>query len=170
MGPFAAFLPQCSKAAIHSSSIRSAAIDASCGIDTLLPAFAGTGRLRRSRIRALPFFYFSSSYSLRVMSASRTLLHRCISRIYTSMNKPIQTRTFKSGNSVAVRLPKGFAIPADTAVELDKSGDTVTIRLTRDEAEARRRMLEALDALKALPKPPRIQEREPLEFPDRPGL
>ena len=86
------------------------------------------------------------------------------------MNKPVHTRTFKSGNSVAVRLPKGFAIPADTEVELDKSGDTVTIRLTRDEAEARRRMLEALDALKALPKPPRIQEREPLEFPDRPGL
>ena len=86
------------------------------------------------------------------------------------MTKPIQTRTFKSGNSVAVRLPKGFAIPAGTEVELDKAGDTVTIRLTRNEAEARRRMLEALDALKALPKPPRIQEREPLEFPDRPGL
>lgn len=34
----------------YSSPIRSAAINASCGIDTFPPAFAGAGRLRRSRI------------------------------------------------------------------------------------------------------------------------
>jgi len=34
----------------HSSPIRSAAMNASCGMLTFLPAFAGTGRLRRSRI------------------------------------------------------------------------------------------------------------------------
>ena len=86
------------------------------------------------------------------------------------MNKPVQTKTFKSGNSVAVRLPKGFGIPEGTEVELDKSGDIVTIRLTRDEAEERRRMLAGLDALKALPKPRHKEKREPIEFPDRPGL
>jgi antitoxin VapB len=86
------------------------------------------------------------------------------------MTKPVHTRTFKSGNSVAVRLPKGFAIPEGTEVELDKNGDVVTIRLTRDAAEERRRMLAGLDALKALPKPPRIQKREPIEFPERRGL
>jgi antitoxin VapB len=86
------------------------------------------------------------------------------------MTKPVHTRTFKSGNSVAVRLPKGFDIPEGTAVELDKNGDIVTIRLTRTDAEERRRMLAGLDALKALPKPPRIQEREPIEFPERRGL
>ena len=42
----------------HSSPIRSAAMNASCGIDTL----------PYSRIRALPFFCFSSSFFLRVMS------------------------------------------------------------------------------------------------------
>ena len=61
------------------------------------------------------------------------------------MTKPVHTRTFKSG-------------------------DVVTIRLTRDAAEERRRMLAGLDALKALPKPPRIQKREPIEFPERRGL
>lgn len=93
-----------------------------------------------------------------------------ISRIYTPMNKPVQTRTFKSGNSVAVRLPKGFAIPADTEVELVQSGDTVTIRLARDEAKAKRRMREMLDKLKAIGPIGEIEEREPIEFPDRPGL
>ena len=86
------------------------------------------------------------------------------------MNNPVQTKTFKSGNSVAVRLPKGFAIPADVAVELEKSGDTVTIRAVRDPVEEKKRFLEMLDELKKLPKPPTIQKREPIEFPDRPGL
>lgn len=85
------------------------------------------------------------------------------------MNKPVHTRTFKSGNSVAVRLPKGFAVPAGVDVELEKSGDRVTIKLARDEAEAMRRFQSALAALKALPKPDRIEVREPIEFPDRPG-
>lgn len=35
----------------YSSPIRKAAMKASCGMLTLLPAFAGTGRLRRSRIQ-----------------------------------------------------------------------------------------------------------------------
>ncbi len=86
------------------------------------------------------------------------------------MNKPVHTKTFKSGNSVAVRLPKGFAVPAGMDVELEKSGNRVTIRLTRDEAEAKRRWLDALDALDRLPKPGKIEAREPIEFPDRPGL
>jgi antitoxin VapB len=86
------------------------------------------------------------------------------------MTKPVHTRTFKSGNSVAVRLPKGFAIPEGVEVELDKSGDVVTIRLAENEAEERRRMIAGLKALQALPKPPQIQKREPIEFPERPGL
>lgn len=86
------------------------------------------------------------------------------------MNKPVHTKTFKSGNSVAVRLPKGFAIPADAEVELKKSGDIVTIRTLRDPEEEMARFRQMLDELKALPKPPTIQKREPIEFPDRPGL
>jgi antitoxin VapB len=87
-----------------------------------------------------------------------------------AMNKPVQTRTFKSGNSIAVRLPKSFDIPAGAEVEVSKAGNRVTIQLARDDAEAKRRMIQALDALKALPKPPRIEKREPIEFPDRRGL
>ena len=86
------------------------------------------------------------------------------------MNKPAHTKTFKSGNSVAVRLPKGFDIPAGTEVELDKSGDVVTIRLARDPAEEKARMHKWLDELYALPKPPKVEKREPILFPKRRGL
>jgi antitoxin VapB len=86
------------------------------------------------------------------------------------MNKPVHTKTFKSGNSVAVRLPKGFAIPEGTEVELDKSGDVVTIRLTRDRAQEKARMLKWLAELKAMPKPAEIEKRERIVFPKRRGL
>lgn len=86
------------------------------------------------------------------------------------MNKPVQTRTFKSGNSVAVRLPKGFAIPEGVEVELDKSGDIVTIRLTRDPAQVRRRMRKLIEDLEAIGPIGEVEKREPIEFPDRPGL
>lgn len=86
------------------------------------------------------------------------------------MNKPVHTKTFKSGNSVAVRLPKGFAIPAGAEVEVSRAGNSVTIRLTRDEAETRKRMIAMLDALEAIGPIGEIEKREPIEFPDRPGL
>ncbi len=87
------------------------------------------------------------------------------------MTKPIHTKAFKSGNSVAVRLPKGFAIPAGAELELNKSGDTVTIKLTRDPAEAQRRMRKLTADLEAIGAPPGgVQKRDPFDWPDRPGL
>lgn len=86
------------------------------------------------------------------------------------MNKPVHTKTFKSGNSVAVRLPKGFAIPEGAEVELDKSGDTVTIRLAHDPADEKARLRRLLDRLEAIGPVGEIEKRKPIEFPDRPGL
>ena len=86
------------------------------------------------------------------------------------MTKPIHTKTFKSGNSVAVRLPKGFAIDAGVEIELDKNGDVVTIRLVRDVAKEKARLQKLLDDLAAIGPVGEIEKREPIEFPDRPGL
>ena len=86
------------------------------------------------------------------------------------MTKPVHTKTFKSGNSVAVRLPKGFAIDAGVEVELDKNGDVVTIRLARDAAQVRSRMRKLVEELEAIGPIGEIEKREPIEFPDRPGL
>jgi antitoxin VapB len=86
------------------------------------------------------------------------------------MNRPVLTRTFKSGNSVAVRLPKGFAIPPGAEVEMTQTGDRVTMRVASDPVEAKRRWLEALDRLAQLPPVGEIEQREPILFPDRQGL
>ena len=87
------------------------------------------------------------------------------------MTKPVHTKTFKSGNSVAVRLPRGFAIPVDTEVELEKSGDTVTIRMARDPAEVKRQLRKLSEDLARIgPPDDGVQKRDPFEFPDRPGL
>ena len=85
-------------------------------------------------------------------------------------NNPVHTKTFKSSNSVAVRLPKGSAIPANVEVALEKSSDTVTIRTLRNPVAAKKALLDMLDELQKLPKPPTVQKRDPFEFPDRPGL
>ena len=96
---------------------------------------------------------------------------RRISRIYGSMTKPVHTKTFKSGNSVAVRLPKGFAIPAGAELEMNKTGDTVTIKLTRDSADVRRLLRKLTADMEAIGAPPGgVQKRDPFDWPDRKNL
>jgi antitoxin VapB len=79
--------------------------------------------------------------------------------------KIVTSRTFRNGNSEAVRLPKEFAFGEGTEVEITKVGDLVQIR--RKGAWSGRDLVEALAKL---PKPSKVQEREPIEFPERPGL
>jgi antitoxin VapB len=86
------------------------------------------------------------------------------------MNQLVQTRTFKSGNSVAVRLPKGFAVPAGTEVEMEKSGDSVTMRVLHGGDDARRQLRELLADLEAIGRPADgVQARPGFEAPDRAG-
>jgi len=79
--------------------------------------------------------------------------------------KIVTSRTFRNGNSEAVRLPSDMAFGIGTEVEIVKQGDSVTIR--RKPTMTPRELVEALAKL---PKPSKIQEREPIEFPERPGL
>lgn len=74
------------------------------------------------------------------------------------------SKTFKSGNSVAVRLPKEVALEAGVDVTIVRSGDVMTIYPTRMSiAEMLRRMDE-------LPSPGEIQQRDLDIIPERPGL
>jgi antitoxin VapB len=79
--------------------------------------------------------------------------------------KIAHSRTFRSGNSEAVRLPKEVAFGAEVDVEIIRNGDVLTIR-------PRRKMTprQLVEALAKLPRPAKVQEREPIEFPERPGL
>jgi antitoxin VapB len=84
------------------------------------------------------------------------------------MNAPVHTKTFKSGNSVAVRLPKAFAIPADQPVIIEKNGDIVTLRAAHDPALEKRRMEVLFRDLAKIGAPlDGVQPREPFEFPER---
>lgn len=76
----------------------------------------------------------------------------------------VTSRTFRSGNSDAVRLPKDITFGPGVEVEIERNGDVVTMRPKRPS------VAEMIAELRRLPKPGGVQERTPIEFPDRPGL
>jgi antitoxin VapB len=74
------------------------------------------------------------------------------------------TRTFRSGNSEAVRLPKEVAFGRDLELTVVRSGDVLTIYPKKPP------IAELIALLEALPAPSSIQERDVEELPERPGL
>jgi antitoxin VapB len=76
-----------------------------------------------------------------------------------------RTRAFKSGNSQAVRIPADMAYADNqTELEISRNGDVITIY------PARYNLKSLVEELRRLPKPSEIEEREPIEIPDREGL
>lgn len=78
----------------------------------------------------------------------------------------VVTKTFRSGNSEAVRLPKDIAFGANIELEATRTGDVVVLRPKR----ARRTPAETIAALRAIGFPEERQPRPEFEYPDRPGL
>lgn len=85
------------------------------------------------------------------------------------------TRTFQSGNSEAVRLPKGLGFGVGTEVRIERDGNRLIVTPVQDEAELaekRRQFLAMIEEMKAirgdvvLPR----EERDTDWWPDRPGL
>lgn len=83
-----------------------------------------------------------------------------------------ETRTFKSGNSEAVRLPRelGFGIGVDVRVEREPGGRVVLTPVV--DREAQRRELDRVHRrMLAIGAPPDgVQARDPFLFVERPGL
>jgi antitoxin VapB len=78
----------------------------------------------------------------------------------------IITKTFKSGNSVAVRLPKELGIVEGTELEIERTGDTVTIR-----PKHKKTMGDLVEALRKIGPPPGPKlKRQKIVFPQRRGL
>ena len=75
-----------------------------------------------------------------------------------------RTRTFRSGNSRALRLPNDVAFGEDVELVLVRSGDVLTIY------PAASTIPEMIERLRALPAPPTVQQRDAEEPPERPGL
>lgn len=76
----------------------------------------------------------------------------------------VTTRTFRSGNSEAVRLPKEVAFGRDVELTVIRSGDVLTIYPKKPP------MAELIERLRALPRPSSIEVRDVEELPERPGL
>ena len=79
----------------------------------------------------------------------------------------ITVKTFKSGNSEAVRLPKEIAFGEGVELVAVRSGDILTLYPARRPTKS---VAEMLEALRKLPSPGEVQERDKIEFPDREGL
>ena len=75
-----------------------------------------------------------------------------------------RSRTFRSGNSEAVRLPKDVAFGEDVELVIVRSGDVLTIY------PATTTIPEMVRRLRALPAPPAVEVRDADELPERPGL
>jgi antitoxin VapB len=76
----------------------------------------------------------------------------------------VRTRTFRSGNSEAIRLPRDVAFGEDVELVIVRSGDVMTIY------PAGSSILEMIARLRALPAPPTIEQRDDEELPDRARL
>lgn len=74
------------------------------------------------------------------------------------------SRTFRSGNSEAVRLPRSVAYGREVELTIVRSGDVLTIY------PARKPIGDLVTQLAQLPRPPRIEERDDEVLPERPGL
>jgi antitoxin VapB len=75
-----------------------------------------------------------------------------------------KTRTFRSGNSEAIRLPKDVAFGKDLELVIVRSGDVLTLY------PATTSIPEMIARLQALPVPPSIEDRDDEELPERAGL
>lgn len=75
-----------------------------------------------------------------------------------------KSKTFKSGNSEAVRLPKEVAFGDEVELIVVRSGDVVTLY------PARLTLAEMAERLAELPAPSSIEQRDTDELPERRGL
>jgi len=76
----------------------------------------------------------------------------------------VSSRTFRSGNSEAVRLPRDVAFGSDVELTIVRSGDVLTIY------PAKPPVAELIARLQALPKPDAIEARDDEPLAERSGL
>jgi antitoxin VapB len=77
----------------------------------------------------------------------------------------IRTKAFKTGNSIAVRLPKEVAFEEGAELVVERNGDVMTIYPARRKTPA-----DLVAELRKLPRPPYIEERDTEEIPEPKGL
>ncbi len=86
------------------------------------------------------------------------------------MNARVKTIAFKSGNSVAVRLPKGFGIKSGEPLDVVSDGQKIEIQRSVDPEYARKQLAELVRELNEIGPIDGDPRDGRIEFPDRPGL
>lgn len=64
-----------------------------------------------------------------------------------------ETRTYRSGKGVAVRLPDSFAVPPGETILVEQDGDLITVRRVRNRSEVTRKLRSLLGILEAIGRP-----------------
>ena len=82
------------------------------------------------------------------------------------------SKTFKSGNSEAIRLPKVLGFGIGTEVRIERDGDRLVLTPVENADAVRRDMLQLIEDLRAIrgDTPFPREERDTDWWPDRPGL
>lgn len=82
------------------------------------------------------------------------------------------SRTFKSGNSEAIRLPKGLGFGIGTEVRIERDGARLIITPVEDPEAVRAQMREMVEELRRITGPQGLprEERDVDWWPERPGL
>jgi antitoxin VapB len=75
-----------------------------------------------------------------------------------------RSRTFRSGNSEALRLPKDVAFGEGVELVIVRSGDVLTVY------PATTTIADMIERLRALPAPAAVEVRDADELSERPGL
>ncbi len=76
----------------------------------------------------------------------------------------VRGRTFRSGNSEAIRLPRSVAFGENVELVIVRAGEVMTIY------PAGMSLAEMIARLRSLPRPPAIEARDTDDIPERPGL
>lgn len=76
----------------------------------------------------------------------------------------IRTKTVKTADGWAALLPLELGIDSEMEVMIQRSGKALVVEPVETP------MAKLVRELRELPRPAFIEEREPFEFPDRPGL
>jgi antitoxin VapB len=98
----------------------------------------------------------------RLAAAPNYQVYTCI---YQGVKMPVaRSRTFRSGNSEAIRLPRDVAFGRDVELVIVRSGDVMTIYPAAMSIPA------MIKRLRSLPAPPTIERRDDEELPERARL
>ena len=83
----------------------------------------------------------------------------------------IETKTFRSGNSIAVRLPKSLGVGPDEKMLIERQNGVLTLRAADDREAERERVRALFDALAEIGTPSDgVQKRPDFIAPIRRGL